>query len=108
MVGPFKRRGRREAEHTGDTSSAREESPGRQEQPAKSRRPANTALRQQRLLAWSPVLTPKLIILIWSIAAVFFLGLGGWLFYLGYSVRCGSFSSSPAPLWVDVLISVGS
>ena len=75
----FKRRGRRED----SSQESREQSP----EPTKSRRPANTALRQQRLLAWSPVLTPRLIILIWSILAVFFLGLGGWLFYLGYSVR---------------------
>ncbi|KAK4248796.1 ligand-effect modulator 3 family [Corynascus novoguineensis] len=50
-------------------------------------RPPNTAFRQQRMRAWQCVLTPKLIVTIFSILAAIYLGFGAWLTYLAYTVR---------------------
>lgn len=50
-------------------------------------RPPNTAFRQQRMRAWQCVLTPKLIVTIFSILAAVYLGFGAYLMYLAYTVR---------------------
>jgi hypothetical protein len=50
-------------------------------------RPPNTAFRQQRMKAWQCVLTPKLIVTIFSILAAIYLGFGAWLTYLAHTVR---------------------
>lgn len=50
-------------------------------------RPPNTAFRQQRMRAWQCVLTPKLIVTIFSILAAIYLGFGAYLTYLAHTVR---------------------
>ncbi|KAK4156290.1 ligand-effect modulator 3 family [Chaetomidium leptoderma] len=50
-------------------------------------RPPNTAFRQQRMRAWQCVLTPKLIVTIFSIMAAIYLGFGAYLTYLAHTVR---------------------
>ncbi|KAM7203671.1 hypothetical protein V8F33_001986 [Rhypophila sp. PSN 637] len=50
-------------------------------------RPPNTAFRQQRMRAWQCVLTPKLIVTVFSILAALYLGFGAYLTYLTYTVR---------------------
>jgi len=54
---------------------------------APKNRPPNTAFRQQRMRAWQCVLTPKLIVTIFSILAAIYLGLGAYLTYLAHTVR---------------------
>ncbi|KAK4226510.1 ligand-effect modulator 3 family [Podospora fimiseda] len=54
---------------------------------APKNRPPNTAFRQQRMRAWQCVLTPKLIVTIFSILAAIYLGFGAYLTYLAYTVR---------------------
>jgi len=49
-------------------------------------RPPNTAFRQQRMRAWQCVLTPKLIVTVFSILAALYLGFGAYLTYLTYTV----------------------
>ena len=49
-------------------------------------RPPNTAFRQQRMKAWQCVLTPKLIVTIFSILAVIYLGFGAYLTFLAHTV----------------------
>jgi hypothetical protein len=53
---------------------------------AHKNRPPNTAFRQQRMRAWQCVLTPKLIVTIFSILSAIYLGFGAWLTYLAYTV----------------------
>jgi len=50
-------------------------------------RPPNTAFRQQRMKAWQCVLTPKLIVTIFSILAAIYLGFGAYLTWLAHTVR---------------------
>ncbi|KAK0616113.1 ligand-effect modulator 3 family [Bombardia bombarda] len=50
-------------------------------------RPPNTAFRQQRMRAWQCVLTPKLIVTVFSILAAIYLGFGAYLTYLAHTVR---------------------
>ncbi|AEO62428.1 uncharacterized protein THITE_2106565 [Thermothielavioides terrestris NRRL 8126] len=54
---------------------------------APKNRPPNTAFRQQRMRAWQCVLTPKLIVTIFSILAAIYLGFGAYLTYLAHTVR---------------------
>ncbi|KAK3373319.1 ligand-effect modulator 3 family [Lasiosphaeria ovina] len=58
---------------------------------APKNRPPNTAFRQQRMRAWQCVLTPKLIVTIFSILAAIYLGFGAYLTYLAHTVRDFSF-----------------
>lgn len=63
---------------------------------APKNRPPNTAFRQQRMRAWQCVLTPKLIVTIFSILAAIYLGFGAYLTYLAHTVRtapCALFSA---------------
>jgi len=58
----------------------------------KKNRPPNTAFRQQRMRAWQCVLTPKLIVIVFSILAAIYLGFGAYLTYLAHTVsRIGCF-----------------
>lgn len=59
---------------------------GRSETNAPKNRPPNTAFRQQRMRAWQCVLTPKLIVTIFSILAAIYLGFGAYLTYLAHTV----------------------
>jgi len=53
---------------------------------APKNRPPNTAFRQQRMKAWQCVLTPKLIVTIFSILAAIYLGFGAYLTWLAHTV----------------------
>ena len=54
---------------------------------APKNRPPNTAFRQQRMKAWQCVLTPKLIVTVFSILAAVYLGFGAYLTWLAHTVR---------------------
>jgi hypothetical protein len=51
-----------------------------------TRRPPNTAFRQQRLKAWQPVLTPKVVIPLYLVLGIIFTPIGGILFWRYMSV----------------------
>ena len=76
-----------------------------EETDAPKNRPPNTAFRQQRMRAWQCVLTPKLIVTIFSILAAIYLGFGAWLTYLAHTV-CSSLCSGrrvpSTPSWIHV------
>ncbi|KXX79291.1 Cell division control protein 50 [Madurella mycetomatis] len=76
-MAPRRRRGA--ANDTGDDA--------RSDTDAHKNRPPNTAFRQQRMRAWQCVLTPKLIVTIFSVLAAIYLGFGAYLTYLAYTVR---------------------
>lgn len=59
---------------------------GNSETDAHKNRPPNTAFRQQRMRAWQCVLTPKLIVSIFSVLAAIYLGFGAYLTYLAHTV----------------------
>lgn len=79
-MAPRRRRGA--ADDAGDDAAS--------ETDTQKNRPPNTAFRQQRMRAWQCVLTPKLIVTIFSILAAIYLGFGAYLTYLAYTVCAGS------------------
>jgi len=52
----------------------------------KSRKPPNTAFRQQRLLAYAPILTPKTVLPLFFAVGIIFGPLGGLLLYASSKV----------------------
>ena len=62
----------------------------------KSRKPPNTAFRQQRLLAFSPILTPKTVLPIFFAVGLIFGPIGGLLLYASSKAR-----ATPAPAQRD-------
>jgi hypothetical protein len=82
-MAPRRRRG-----ETGDDAASETDAP--------KNRPPNTAFRQQRMRAWQCVLTPKLIVTIFSILAAIYLGFGAWLTYLAHTVRLPRVLLSPS------------
>jgi hypothetical protein len=69
---------------------AQTEDSGDGEQPETEKlknRPPNTAFRQQRMRAWQCVLTPKLIVTVFSILAAVYIGFGVWLTIMAFQVR---------------------
>ena len=76
-MAPRRRRGA--ANDAGDDTVSEPDAP--------KNRPPNTAFRQQRMRAWQCVLTPKLIVTIFSILAAIYLGFGAYLTYLAHTVR---------------------
>lgn len=72
-------------------ADAAEEEP-QPESDAPKNKPPNTAFRQQRMKAWQCVLTPKLIVTIFSILAAIYLGFGAYLTYVAHTVRDPSLS----------------
>jgi hypothetical protein len=76
-MAPRRRRGA--ANDAGDDAGSEPDAP--------KNRPPNTAFRQQRMRAWQCVLTPKLIVTIFSILAAIYLGFGAYLTWLAYTVR---------------------
>ena len=72
--------GRRLESHSKDNDSEKKEK-------TKSRKPPNTAFRQQRLLAYSPILTPKTVLPIFFAIGIIFGPLGGLLLYASSKVR---------------------
>ncbi|ODQ76966.1 hypothetical protein BABINDRAFT_10605 [Babjeviella inositovora NRRL Y-12698] len=65
--------------------SVEEDVPATPDERTKLRKPPNTAFRQQRLKAWQPLLTPKIVIPLLVLLAVVFIPLGLVLVY--YSSR---------------------
>jgi hypothetical protein len=53
----------------------------------KSRKPPNTAFRQQRLLAYAPILTPKTVLPLFFAVGIIFGPLGGLLLYASSKVQ---------------------
>lgn len=45
-------------------------------QPLQSRRPEDTPFKQQRMPAWQPILTPKVVIVLFSIIGIMFIPIG--------------------------------
>lgn len=81
-MAPRRRRGGRDGSQDGNSS----------ETDAPKNRPPNTAFRQQRMRAWQCVLTPKLIVSIFTVLAAIYLGFGAYLTYLAFTVLSpGSF-----------------
>jgi len=52
----------------------------------KSRKPPNTAFRQQRLLAYAPILTPKTVLPLFFAIGIIFGPIGGLLLYASSQV----------------------
>jgi len=52
----------------------------------KSRKPPNTAFRQQRLLAYAPILTPKTVLPLFFAIGIIFGPIGGLLLYASSKV----------------------
>jgi hypothetical protein len=64
-----------------DDSGSDNGSDGRKEKKPKSRKPPNTAFRQQRLLAYAPILTPKTVLPLFFVVGIIFGPIGGLLLY---------------------------
>jgi hypothetical protein len=71
--------------HTDDNGSDAG-SDGNKEKKPKTRKPPNTAFRQQRLLAYAPILTPKTVLPLFFAVGIIFGPLGGLLFYASSKV----------------------
>ena len=61
-----------------------------------SKRPDNSAFKQQTLKAWRPILTPQLVILLFSVVGIIFVPIGGIILSVSNQVR-----PRPSP-WRDV------
>jgi hypothetical protein len=59
----------------------------RKEKNPKSRKPPNTAFRQQRLLAYAPILTPKTVLPLFFAVGIIFGPIGGLLLYASSKVN---------------------
>lgn len=70
-----------------DKDSENERDEGGEKKP-KSRKPPNTAFRQQRLLAYTPLLTPKAVLPLFFAVGIIFGPLGGLLLYASSKVPC--------------------
>jgi hypothetical protein len=66
----------RKQEETGSDDGTAEN-----EKKPKSRKPPNTAFRQQRLLAYAPILTPKTVLPLFFAVGIIFGPLGGGLLF---------------------------
>jgi len=69
-----------------DDNSERNQSEDKEHKKLKSRKPPNTAFRQQRLLAYSPILTPKTVLPLFFAIGVIFGPIGGLLLYASSNV----------------------
>jgi hypothetical protein len=58
----------------------------RKDKKPKSRKPPNTAFRQQRLLAYAPILTPKTVLPLFFAVGIIFGPIGGLLLYASSKV----------------------
>ena len=70
-----------------DDSGSDAGSDNRKEKKQKSRKPPNTAFRQQRLLAYAPILTPKTVLPLFFAVGIIFGPIGGLLLYASSKVR---------------------
>jgi cell cycle control protein 50 len=58
----------------------------KKEKKVKSRKPPNTAFRQQRLLAYAPILTPRTVLPLFFALGIIFGPIGGLLLYASSQV----------------------
>jgi hypothetical protein len=70
--------------HDDDGSDAG--SNGNKDKKPKTRKPPNTAFRQQRLLAYAPILTPKTVLPLFFAIGIIFGPIGGLLLYASSKV----------------------
>jgi len=61
-------------------------SDGNKEKKLKTRKPPNTAFRQQRLLAYAPILTPKTVLPLFFAVGIIFGPIGGLLLFASSQV----------------------
>jgi hypothetical protein len=73
---------RRNEDNTSDAGSDNRTT----EKKPKSRKPPNTAFRQQRLLAYAPILTPKTVLPLFFAVGIIFGPIGGLLLYASSKV----------------------
>eukprot|EP01130_Rhizamoeba_saxonica_P010458 TRINITY_DN427_c0_g1_i3.p1 TRINITY_DN427_c0_g1~~TRINITY_DN427_c0_g1_i3.p1 ORF type:complete len:173 (+),score=13.84 TRINITY_DN427_c0_g1_i3:60-578(+) len=52
-----------------------------------SKRPGNTRIRQQKLKAWQPIMSPVPVITCFSIMGIIFLAIGGLLYHFNNSIN---------------------
>lgn len=71
--------------HTDDNGSDAGSDSNKEKKP-KTRKPPNTAFRQQRLLAYAPILTPKTVLPLFFAVGIIFGPLGGLLLYASSKV----------------------
>src|SRR5579862_1166147 len=87
--------GRGNPHHDEDNNSDDNESENRKDKKPKSRKPPNTAFRQQRLLAYAPILTPKTVLPLFFAIGIIFGPIGGLLLYASSKVCHPVSHSSP-------------
>lgn len=65
-------------------------------EPPKSRAPANTAFKQQRLRAWRPILTPRLVLALFIVTGVFFATMGALMLWASSQVLPSLSAADPS------------
>ena len=70
----------------GNGSNVSDDTSDGKDKKQKSRKPPNTAFRQQRLLAYAPILTPKTVLPLFFLVGIIFGPLGGALLYASSKV----------------------
>src|SRR6266496_5277735 len=80
-----------------DDSGSDAGSDNKKEKKPKSRKPPNTAFRQQRLLAYAPILTPKTVLPLFFAVGIIFGPIGGLLLYASAQV---SYQPHPIVSWL--------
>src|SRR5579862_4136102 len=84
-----------------DESASDAGSDSRKEKKPKSRKPPNTAFRQQRLLAYAPILTPKTVLPLFFAVGIIFGPIGGLLLYA--SSKVWPYNTTVGVSWLNVL-----
>jgi hypothetical protein len=74
-----------EIDNASDAGSNENDASKKDKKP-KSRKPPNTAFRQQRLLAYAPILTPKTVLPLFFAVGIIFGPIGGLLLYASSKV----------------------
>jgi len=77
-----------------DEGNNSDENENKKDKKPKSRKPANTAFRQQRLLAYAPILTPKTVLPLFFALGIIFGPIGGLLLYASSKVYISSNSET--------------
>ena len=85
----FNRRKNHDADidNASDAGSNDNDASSKKDKKPKSRKPPNTAFRQQRLLAYAPILTPKTVLPLFFAVGIIFGPIGGLLLYASSKVK---------------------
>jgi hypothetical protein len=83
---------RRNHDDDNNSDAGSNENEAKKDKKPKSRKPPNTAFRQQRLLAYAPILTPKTVLPLFFALGIIFGPIGGLLLYASSKV-CHSSST---------------